>query len=114
MRIVISAVGRLKVGPERELTERYVERADKAGRSIGITEVACREILESRARETAQRAGLSADGIDAVYFTGGSTGLKALTERLAAAFPQAQALHGDRLASVASGLGLDARRRFAS
>jgi hypothetical chaperone protein len=58
-------------------------------------------------------AGLQTAQIDALYFTGGSTGLRLLTERLATAFPQAQALLGERLASVASGLGLDARRRFA-
>ena len=93
----------------------WVER----GLAVEVTAQQAREALEEdigriveAARETVRHAGLSADGIDAVYFTGGSTGLKALTERLAAAFPQAQALHGDRLASVASGLGLDAGRRF--
>ena len=65
------------------------------------------------ARETVRLAGLRTEQIDALYFTGGSTGLRLLTDRLAAAFPQAQALFGERLASVASGLGLDARRRFA-
>jgi 23S rRNA (pseudouridine1915-N3)-methyltransferase len=55
MRIVIHAVGKLKDGPERELAGRYLDRADKAGRAIGISEVICREIPESRAREAAQR-----------------------------------------------------------
>ena len=50
--------------------------------------------------------------IDALYFTGGSTGLRLLAQRIAAAFPAARALRGDRFASVASGLGLDAVRRF--
>jgi hypothetical chaperone protein len=64
------------------------------------------------ARETALLAGLHAHEIDALYFTGGSTGLRLLAERLAQAFPQAQAVHGDRFASVATGLGLDAQRHF--
>ncbi|MGN6528059.1 MAG: Hsp70 family protein [Burkholderiaceae bacterium] len=64
------------------------------------------------AGDTARLAGLHADEIDALYFTGGSTGLRLLAERLAAAFPQARPVHGDRFASVATGLGLDARRRF--
>jgi hypothetical chaperone protein len=64
------------------------------------------------ARDTARLAGLHAHEIDALYFTGGSTGLRLLAERLAAAFPQARPVHGDRFASVATGLGLDARRRF--
>ena len=66
------------------------------------------------ARDTAQLAGLKADEIDALYFTGGSTGLRLLADRLAAAFPHAQAVHGDRFASVATGLGLEARRHFAA
>ena len=47
-----------------------------------------------------------------VPLEGGSTGLCPLTERLAAALPEARAVRGDRLASVATGLGLHARRRF--
>jgi hypothetical chaperone protein len=64
--------------------------------------------------DTAHLAGLKPDAIDALYFTGGSTGLRLLADRLAAAFPNAQAVHGDRFASVATGLGLEARRHFAA
>jgi len=66
------------------------------------------------ALDTARLAGLRTDQIDALYFTGGSTGLRLLADRLAAAFPNAQAVHGDRFASVATGLGLEARRHFAA
>jgi len=68
--------------------------------------------IAAAALETVRLAGLQTDQIDALYFTGGSTGLHLLTDQLAAAFPEATALQGERLASVASGLGLDARRRF--
>ncbi|RRS03864.1 Hsp70 family protein [Aquabacterium soli] len=64
------------------------------------------------ARDTVARAGLQPDGVDAVYFTGGSTGLGLLTDGLAAAFPTARSARGDRLASVATGLGLYAKRLF--
>jgi hypothetical chaperone protein len=64
------------------------------------------------ARETVRRAGIGPAAVDALYFTGGSTGLRLLTDRLAAAFPGASTVRGDRLSSVASGLGLDAERRF--
>ncbi|MDE1998840.1 MAG: Hsp70 family protein [Burkholderiales bacterium] len=64
------------------------------------------------AQDTVQTAGLRPQDIDAVYFTGGSTGLSLLTDQIEAAFPQAQAVRGDRLASVATGLGLHARRLF--
>lgn len=68
--------------------------------------------ITEAARETVRLAGLPPQRIDALYFTGGSTGLRPLTERLAAAFPGARAMQGERLASVATGLGLEARRRF--
>lgn len=65
------------------------------------------------ARQTVAQAQLPAERLDAIYFTGGSTGLVCLTEAIAAAFPQAERLHGDRLGSVATGLGVYAQRLFA-
>jgi hypothetical chaperone protein len=64
------------------------------------------------AHETVQQAGIKASDIGALFFTGGSTGLKLLTDQLEAAFPTARAVRGDRLASVATGLGLHAARLF--
>jgi hypothetical chaperone protein len=47
-----------------------------------------------------------------LYFTGGSTGLTPLVDRIAAGFPAAQRVRGDRFASVAQGLGWHARAVF--
>jgi len=71
------------------------------------------ERIVQAAKDTARLAGLHMADIDALYFTGGSTGLRLLADRLAAAFPNAQPVRGDRFASVATGLGLAAKRRFA-
>lgn len=68
--------------------------------------------IVAAAQETVAQAGVSPASVDALYFTGGSTGLKGLTDALAAAFPAARPVHGERLASVATGLGLYARRCF--
>jgi hypothetical chaperone protein len=68
--------------------------------------------IVATARRTAADAGLAPERIDALYFTGGSTGLRLLAQRIAAAFPSARAVRGDRFASVATGLGLHARRVF--
>jgi hypothetical chaperone protein len=70
------------------------------------------ERIVAAATETVRRAGLAPAAVDAVYFTGGSTGLVTLTAALAAAFPAARPVHGERLASVATGLALYARRLF--
>jgi hypothetical chaperone protein len=64
------------------------------------------------ARDTVQAAGVAPRDVNAIYFTGGSTGLAFLSGALAAAFPAAKAVFGDRLASVATGLGIHARRVF--
>ena len=59
--------------------------------------------------ETARQAGVAPAAVQALYFTGGSTGLTALVERIAVCFPAAERVRGDRFASVAAGLGLHAR-----
>ncbi len=64
-------------------------------------------------RETVAQAGLRPEQIDALYFTGGSTGLRLLADRIATDYPAAEAVRGDRFASVATGLGLHAARLFA-
>jgi hypothetical chaperone protein len=64
------------------------------------------------AAETARLGGVDAAAVDVLYFTGGSTGLAPLVDRIAAAFPAAQHVRGDRYASVAQGLGLHARAVF--
>jgi hypothetical chaperone protein len=68
----------------------------------------------STAHETVALAGLRPEQIDALYFTGGSTGLRLLVDGMAGGFPQAQRVTGDRFASVATGLGLHAQRLFAA
>ena len=87
--------------------------------SAALTEHTAAQAIEAdmvrivnAARHAAAQAGLAPAQIDALYFTGGSTGLRRLAGRIAAAFPAARAVRGDRFASVASGLGLHAQRWF--
>jgi 23S rRNA (pseudouridine1915-N3)-methyltransferase len=55
MRIVVAAVGRLKRGPETELSERYRKRAAQTGRQLGLRDIEIVEIRESRAAEAGKR-----------------------------------------------------------
>ena len=71
------------------------------------------ERIVDAADETVRRSGIAREAIDALYFTGGSTGLRRLTDALARRFPEARPVVGERFASVATGLGLTAIRRFA-
>ncbi|WP_119154496.1 Hsp70 family protein [Caldimonas tepidiphila] len=93
----------------------FVER----GLQVEVSEAQALEAIEAdlgrivdAALETVRLAGLAPQQVDALYFTGGSTGLRLLTERLAGALPEARPVRGDRLASVATGLGLHAARHF--
>jgi len=55
MRVSLIAVGRLKDKAERGLTDRYTERFDRVGRSIGLGPVAEIELGESRKDNAAAR-----------------------------------------------------------
>ncbi len=81
-----------------------------AGRAI---EADCTRI-EQAALETARLGGIAPQAVQAVYLTGGSTGLAPLVQRILRHFPQALAVRGDPFASVARGLGEAARRRWAA
>lgn len=82
--------------------------------AVGAQQALGRDIerIAEAGRETVALAGLRLDQIDALYFTGGSTGLLPLAERIAADYPGARRIQGDAFASVASGLGLHAARLF--
>ena len=71
-----------------------------------------RERIVGAAREALRQAGLTPDRLDAMYFTGGSTGLQPLVDAIAAVAPKATIVRGDRFASVATGLGVHARRVY--
>ena len=55
MRVMLLAIGRMKKGPETELAQRYLKRAEQAGRQIGLRGVEIIEIRESRASEAGKR-----------------------------------------------------------
>jgi hypothetical chaperone protein len=91
---------------ERELGVAFSE--------TGLVDAVSDEIasITAGAVHTASLAGLRAEDVDALYFTGGSTGLRCLSGAMCAAFPNATPVFGDRLASVALGLGIHAKRVF--
>lgn len=70
------------------------------------------ERIVAAAREAMRLAQLDPGQLGAVYFTGGSTGLGFLVERIGAAFPSAEVVRGDRYSSVVSGLAITAQQSF--
>jgi 23S rRNA (pseudouridine1915-N3)-methyltransferase len=65
MRLLIAAVGRLKAGPERELLDRYVERANAAGRAVSLSPLEISEIAESQERRPQDRMAEEARKLEA-------------------------------------------------
>ncbi|PNG25999.1 23S rRNA (pseudouridine(1915)-N(3))-methyltransferase RlmH [Methylocella silvestris] len=63
MRLILLCVGRSKAGADTELSQRYIERANAAGRALGFPRVELRELDESRAREPALRKAAEAKAI---------------------------------------------------
>ena len=65
------------------------------------------------AAATVVAAGLDRAGVSTLYFTGGSSGMTALRDAFVEDFPDSRVVVGDLFGSVASGLGIEASRRFA-
>ncbi|GAA5183057.1 Hsp70 family protein [Niveibacterium umoris] len=72
--------------------------------------------LVNRVGETVETmlasAGVDKARIDTVFFTGGSSGVPALRQRIAAAVPNARAVEGDLFGSIGAGLAVEAARRY--
>jgi len=102
-----SASARIELG---QLDARLHVTLDDAAVMTSI-DASLQRIAEA-ARATTDMAGIAAAQVDAVYFTGGSTGLSALTQRIAAQFPNARSVHGNRFASVTKGLGQHAANLY--
>jgi len=89
--------------PQRIAVERAVFEAAIAGMvdQVGAT-----------VRRLLGEAGVAPERVDTVFFTGGSSGVAALRERIAAIVPQARRVEGDLFGSIGAGLAIDAARKF--
>lgn len=70
------------------------------------------EKIEGTVARLLPEAGLTAAGIDTIFFTGGSSGIPLLRQRIASLLPQARAVEGDLFGSIGAGLAVDAARRY--
>jgi hypothetical chaperone protein len=68
--------------------------------------------IAARIQNCLAQAGLSADGIDAVFLTGGSVKLAHVRKAIAKAVPSARMVEGDTFGAVGKGLTLEALRRY--
>lgn len=68
--------------------------------------------IESSIAETLRLAGLDVGDVGTVFLTGGSCAVPAVRAAIARAVPHANFVMGDAFGSVATGLALEAQRRF--
>ncbi len=59
-----------------------------------------------------QQAGVRAEQVDTVYFTGGASGVHGLRRHIHALVPQARAVEGDLFGSIGAGLARQAQQHF--
>jgi len=57
-------------------------------------------------------AGIAADQVDTLFFTGGSSGVPALRQSVAAMLPNARSVEGNTFGSIGSGLAIEAKKRY--
>lgn len=58
------------------------------------------------------QAGVGAGQVDTLFFTGGSSGIPALRQSVAAMLPNARQVEGNLFGSIGSGLAIEARKRY--
>jgi hypothetical chaperone protein len=68
--------------------------------------------IETTVSNLLRDAGVTAADIDTVFFTGGSSGVRLLREKIASLLPDAKRVEGDLFGSIGAGLALDAVRKF--
>jgi hypothetical chaperone protein len=95
-------IGRIAEGESISL-----HRADLNGAIDGLV-----TSVEQTVARLLSDAGVAAAGIDTVFFTGGSSSVPLLRQRILALTPQARCVEGDLFGSIGAGLALDARRKF--
>ena len=68
--------------------------------------------IETTVQNLLRDAGVRTRDIDTVFFTGGSSSVPLLRERISALLPDARHAQGDLFGSIGAGLALDAKRKF--
>jgi len=65
-------------------------------------------------QQTVKIASINPADISAIFYTGGSTKIPTIRDKINALFPQAEVIQGDAFGSVGMGLTLDAQRKYGS
>ncbi|MCY1352788.1 hypothetical protein D9M68_582970 [compost metagenome] len=105
------------------LTEAPSHRIDLARVEPGLAAALDRALFEQAIDTQLERirsgvtqlladAGIGAEQVDTLFFTGGSSGVPALRQGVAALLPNARAVEGNLFGSIGSGLAIEAKKRY--
>ena len=95
-------LGRIEPGQSLNLSRLGFEQA--IGQLVTGVETTVEHLLRD--------AGVRTEDIDTVFFTGGSSSVPLLRQRISALLPDARRVEGDLFGSIGAGLALDATRKF--
>ncbi|MDD1968813.1 Hsp70 family protein [Pseudomonas sp. NPDC090203] len=91
----------------------------ESGLSVDLTRALFESSIESlleRVRESVTQllgdAGVGVTDVDTVFFTGGSSGIPALRNSVAAMLPKARHVEGNIFGSIGAGLAIEAKKRY--
>jgi hypothetical chaperone protein len=93
-----------RLSPARNITLQRAQFDDAITHLVGSIEHTVLTMLRD--------AGVAPQAVDTVFFTGGSSGVRVLREKIAALVPSARRVEGDLFGSIGAGLALDAVRKF--
>ena len=106
-----------------ELSEKEVAQSDLSWIEPGLSATTTRQAFDQSAsrlsgrlteisRQCVKDAGLKADDITTVFFTGGTSSMPSVRRAIAMSFPDAKIVDGDRFGSVGLGLSIEAALRY--
>jgi hypothetical chaperone protein len=104
----------LTAQPRREIDLARIEPGLAALLDRPLFDVAIGSLLErigTGVRQLLADAGVTAEQVDTLFFTGGSSGIPALRRSVAALLPGAREVEGDTFGGIGSGLAIEARKR---
>ena len=105
-------------GSSKNKADEVVHAIESSGRKALAIEAdaanadAVRSAVEQTVQKMLADAGVQPGQVDTVFFTGGSSGVLSLRERIGAVLPAARKVEGDLFGSIGAGLALDAMRKF--
>ena len=101
--------------PSRQIDMRRVEPELTVELTRALFEDAIGGLLQrvrGSVSELLNKAGVTEGQVDTVFFTGGSSGIPALRNSVAAMLPNARHVEGNIFGSIGSGLAIEARKRY--